>query len=224
MGVLVFVLAILPLSGGHSLHIMRAESPGPTTTSLSPQRQDGENPLRHLYRAYACRGPDAVHRGHAALRQPCAFVRHGRHGGFSIRNLSVGAYGSAYFDYVIGVFMILFSLNFNAYFFLLIKKYKDFFKSEELRVYLGIVAAAVALVTLNLYRTVYPSLSAAFRYAFFQVSSIITTTGFATADFNLLPQLSRVILLTVMFCGACAGSTGGGIKVSRIIMCLSTQT
>ncbi len=120
--------------------------------------------------------------------------------------------------------MILFSLNFNAYFFLLIKKYKDFFKSEELRVYLGIVAAAVALVTLNLYRTVYPSLSAAFRYAFFQVSSIITTTGFATADFNLLPQLSRVILLTVMFCGACAGSTGGGIKVSRIIMCLSTQT
>jgi trk system potassium uptake protein TrkH len=138
-------------------------------------------------------------------------------GGFSCRNLSVGAYDSAYFDIVIGVFMLLFGVNFNLYYFLLIRRFRDVFRSEELRVYLLIVAAAVASIAVNICH-LYGSALTSLRHAFFQVSSIITTTGYATVDFNAWPTFSKSVLVALMFIGACAGSTGGGVKVARVII------
>ena len=143
-------------------------------------------------------------------------------GGFSSRNLSVGAYDSAYFDVVIGVFMLLFGVNFNLYYFLLIKRFRDVFRSEELRAYLLIVGAAVAAIAADIVH-IYGTVGRSLRYAFFQVASIITTTGFATADFNAWPEFSRAILVILMFIGACAGSTGGGVKVARVVILCKTS-
>ena len=138
-------------------------------------------------------------------------------GGFSSRNLSVGAYNSAYFDIVIGVFMLLFGVNFNLYYFLLIRRFRDVFRSEELRAYLLIVTAAVVAIAVDVVH-MYDSFATSLRHAFFQVASIITTTGYATTDFNNWPTFSKGILVVLMFIGACAGSTGGGIKVARIVI------
>lgn len=138
-------------------------------------------------------------------------------GGFSNRNASVAYYDSAYIDGVITVFMILFGVNFNLYFLIRLKNWKDALKNEELHAYLGIIAGAVAIVTVNILG-IYGNIVHAFRYASFQVASVITTTGFCTADFNLWPELSKVVLLGIMVIGACAGSTGGGIKVSRFLI------
>lgn len=138
-------------------------------------------------------------------------------GGFSGYNASVAHFNSAYIDGVITVFMILFGINFNLYFFLLLKEFKSVFKNEELRAYLGIIAGATVVITCNIAGG-YHSLLKAFRYAAFQVASVITTTGFVTADFNKWPELSKCVLLLVMVIGASAGSTGGGIKVSRLLI------
>ena len=138
-------------------------------------------------------------------------------GGFAIKNSSIAFYNNAYFDMVMTVFMILFGINFNLIYFILIKKISTVFKSEELRWYLGIIVCATGLITLNIMH-MYPSLLEAFRYAVFQVASVITTTGFITADFALWPFFSQIILFLLMFVGAMAGSTGGGIKVSRIVI------
>ena len=144
-------------------------------------------------------------------------------GGFSDRNASVAAFNSAYIDGVITVFMLLFGINFNLYFLLLMKNVKGFFKNEELRNYLGIVAAAIVLITINI-MNLYGGVLHAFRYAAFQVVSVITTTGFVTANFDLWPEFSKTILLMLMIVGACAGSTGGGMKVSRIMILGRTIT
>ena len=144
-------------------------------------------------------------------------------GGFSDRNASVAAFNSAYIDGVITVFMLLFGINFNLYFLLLMKNIKGFFRNEELRTYLGIVAAAIALITINI-MNLYGGVLHAFRYAAFQVVSVITTTGFVTANFDLWPEFSKTILLLLMVVGACAGSTGGGMKVSRIMILGRTIT
>ena len=138
-------------------------------------------------------------------------------GGFSNYADSVGHFDSAYIDYVISIFMILFGINFNLYYFMLLGDFKAFWKNEELRVYLGIVATATILITLNT-NQMYGSIMKAFRYALFQVSTIITTTGYATTDFNLWPTFSQCILVLLMIIGACASSTGGGIKVSRLMI------
>ena len=138
-------------------------------------------------------------------------------GGFSNRNASVSYYNSVYIDGVITVFMILFGINFNLYFAIYLKDWKNALKNEEVRTYLGVIAAAAALITVNVYH-IYGSISGAFRYSLFQVASVITTTGFCTADFNLWPEFSKAILLVLMVFGACAGSTGGGMKVSRILI------
>ena len=129
-------------------------------------------------------------------------------------NASVAAFDSAYIDGVITVFMLLFGINFNLYFFLILKQFKEVVRSEELRVYLGVVAGAIALITLNILK-IYGTPLKAFRYASFQVASVITTTGFATVDFNFWPEFSKHTLVLLMIIGACAGSTGGGFKVSR---------
>ena len=144
-------------------------------------------------------------------------------GGFSIKADSIAYYDSAYIDGVITVFMILFGINFNIYFAIYIKNWKSALKNEEARTYLGVIAAAILMITVNIYH-IYGNVASAFRYSSFQVAAVITTTGFYTADFNLWPEFSKTILLVTMIIGACAGSTGGGMKVSRIlILCKSVK-
>ena len=223
MGVLVFVMAVVPMaSDGNGMHLMRAEAPGPSVGKLVSRMGDTAKILYGIYLAITLLEIVLLLLGGMSLYDSCvhAFGTAGT-GGFSCRNLSIGAYDSAYFDVVIGVFMLLFGVNFNLYYFLLIRRFKDVFRSEELRVYVGIVAAAVVAITINIAH-MYESAFSALRYAFFQVASIITTTGYATADFNAWPALSKGILVTLMFVGACAGSTGGGIKVSRIVLLVKT--
>ena len=219
MGVLVFLISITSFSSGSLMHIMQAESPGPSVSKLVPKVKDTAKILYTIYLFLTIVQILLLVMGGMPLFDSIlnTFGTAGT-GGFAIKNKSIGYYHSTYVDYVIGIFMILFGINFNAYFLLYSRKIKDFFKSEEPKVYLGIIAAAVVTITLNIYQTSYDSISRAFRDAFFQVSSIITTTGFVTADYDAWPQFSRTILLMLMFFGACAGSTGGGIKISRLII------
>ena len=225
MGVLVFVMAILPMSAGdgHGMHLMRAEVPGPSVGKLVSRMGDTAKILYGIYLVMTIIEIVLLLLGGMPLFDACihAFGTAGT-GGFSNRNLSVGAYNSPYFDVVIGVFMLLFGVNFNLYYFLLIKRFRDVFHSEELRTYLLIVAAAVAAIAADIVH-IYGTVGRSLRYAFFQVASIITTTGFATADFNVWPEFSRAILVILMFVGACAGSTGGGIKVARVVILCKTS-
>lgn len=223
MGVLVFVMAILPMTDGHGMHLMRAEVPGPTVGKLVSRMSDTAKILYGIYLAMTVIEIVLLLAGGMSFFDACihAFGTAGT-GGFSSRNLSVGAYDSVYFDVVIGVFMLLFGVNFNLYYFLLIRRFGEILRSEELRAYLLIVTASVAAITADIVH-IYGSVGQSLRYAFFQVSSIITTTGYGTADFNAWPTLSKGILVTLMFVGACAGSTGGGIKVSRILILVKSS-
>ena len=223
MGVLVFVMAILPMNDGHGMHLMRAEVPGPTVGKLVSRMSDTAKILYSIYLVMTVVEIVLLLAGGMPLYDAAihAFGTAGT-GGFSCRNLSVGAYDSVYFDVVIGVFMLLFGVNFNLYYFLLIRRFRDVLHSEELRAYLLIVAASVLAIAVNISH-LYQSFAASLRYAFFQVSSIITTTGYATADFNAWPAFSKVILVILMFVGACAGSTGGGMKVARIVILAKTS-
>lgn len=218
MGVLVFVMVIVSLEDKNSMHLMRAEVPGPETDKLVPKARDTAKILYGMYFVLTVAEIIFLLAGGMNLYDSIihAFSTAGT-GGFNNRNNSVAYYDSAYIDGVITVFMILFGINFNMYYLLLLKKVKDVFKNEEVRSYLGIVLGATALITINIL-SIYEKPLKAFRYAIFQVASIITTTGFATADFNLWPTFSKCILLMLMVIGACAGSTGGGMKVSRILI------
>lgn len=223
MGVLVFVMAILPMSSdGHGMHLLRAEVPGPTVGKLVSRMSDSAKILYGIYFVMTVIEIVLLLMGGMNLFDACihAFGSAGT-GGFSSRNLSVGAYQSAYFDIVIGIFMLLFGVNFNLYYFLLIRRFRDVFHSEELRAYVLIVTGAVVAIAVNTLH-LYESFATSFRHAFFQVSSIITTTGYATVDFNTWPTFSKTILVMLMFIGACAGSTGGGIKVARVVMLSKT--
>jgi trk system potassium uptake protein TrkH len=216
MGVIVFALAVLPSVTSESVHMMKAEVPGPTFGKLVSKIRDTARILYIIYLSMTAvlivllmlGGMDwfdaSVH----------AFGAAGT-GGFSSKNVSVLYFDSAYIDYVLGVAMILFGANFNLYYLILIGQAKKVLKSEELRWYLIIIFGAVALICFNLFNQ-YESLPRLIRDAFFTVSSIITTTGYCTVDFGLWPVLSHVVLLLIMFIGACAGSTGGGLKVSRV--------
>ena len=223
MGVLVFVMAIRPMNDGHGMHLMRAEVPGPTVGKLVSRMSDTAKILYSIYLVMTVVEIVLLLAGGMPLYDAAihAFGTAGT-GGFSCRNLSVGAYDSVYFDVVIGVFMLLFGVNFNLYYFLLIRRFRDVLHSEELRAYLLIVAASVLAIAVNISH-LYQSFAASLRYAFFQVSSIITTTGYATADFNAWPAFSKAILVILMFVGACAGSTGGGMKVARIVILAKTS-
>lgn len=222
MGVLVFVLAIIPLAEGRSMHLMRAEVPGPTVGKLVPKMKSTAMILYGIY--IAMTGIEVVFLlfGGMPLYDSLihAFGTAGT-GGFSIMNSSIAHYNSAYIDGVITVFMILFGVNFNLYYYIIIGKIGLAVKNEELRWYFGIIAISILLITLNIY-PIYQGVGSSFRYASFQVASIITTTGYATADFNLWPQFSKSILFILTFLGACAGSTGGGIKTSRLILILKS--
>lgn len=219
MGVLVFVMMVTSLDDKNSMPLMRAEMPGPETDKLVPKARYTARILYGMYFALTAVEVILLMVGGMNLYDALlhSFSTAGT-GGFSNRNASISFYNSAYIDGVITVFMILFGINFNLYFVLLIKRgWKSVIKNEELQAYLGIVTASIVVITVNILN-MYGNVMYAFRYASFQVASIITTTGFYTADYELWPQLSKVILLSLMFIGACAGSTGGGIKVSRFII------
>ena len=218
MGVLVFVMVIVSLEEKHSMHLMRAEVPGPEKDKLVPRARESARILYGMY--FLLTVVEVVFLLLAGMdlydSVVHAFSTAGT-GGFNNRNNSVAFYDSAYIDGVITVFMILFGINFNMYYLILLKKVKLAFKNEEVRVYLGVIAAATIAITINIMH-IYEAPLKAFRYAVFQVSAVITTTGFATANFDLWPTFSKCILLAIMIIGACAGSTGGGMKVSRIMI------
>lgn len=221
MGVLVFILSLLPLTGGYHMNLMKAESPGPSVEKLVPKIQSTAKILYSIYVAMTILEVLLLLAGNMPLFDALttAFGTAGT-GGFGIKNDSMASY-SPYLQNVVTVFMILFGINFNFYFLLLMRKPKKAMKNEEVRCYLAIIAITISIITFNI-RGLYPSIMEAFQQAAFQVGSIITTTGFATTDFNTWPQVSRTILVMLMFVGACAGSTGGGIKVSRFVILLKT--
>lgn len=218
MGVLVFLLAIVPLSGGRNVHIMRAESPGPVVGKLVPRVRDTAILLYGIYITMTVILILLLLFGGMPLYDSAvhAFGTAGT-GGFGIWGDSIAHYDSVYIDLVLSIGMVLFGVNFNIYHLALLGKGKSILRSEELRWYLGIIAGSTLLIAWNTLPQ-WGGLLRSLRYAFFQVTSIITTTGFATADFNLWPELSRTLLLVLMLVGACAGSTGGGMKVSRLII------
>lgn len=215
MGVLVFMLALLPMGGASSMHLMKAESPGPSVGKLVPKVRSTAKILYEIYLFLTvvmlillliagCPAFDSVN---------LTFATAGT-GGFAVLNSGAADYNAAT-QWILTIFMILFGVNFNVYFLFYVKKFRDGLKCEEARAYLGIILGAVALISFNIYHLV-RNVELTVRQAAFQVASIITTTGFASTDFDLWPEFSKSILILLMFIGACAGSTGGGIKVSRI--------
>ena len=218
MGVLVFIMAVLPMSGEHSMHIMRAEVPGPTVGKLVPRVRQTAKILYLIYVVMTAVEVVLLLFGGMSLFDALihAFGSAGT-GGFSNKAASVGAYNSAYIEMVIAVFMALFAINFNLFFLILIGRWREALKSEELHWYLAIIAASVLAISLGI-REQSGGMLTALRHAFFNVSSIISTTGFCTVDYVQWPEYCQWILVILMFCGACAGSTGGGLKTSRVAM------
>lgn len=215
MGILVFILSVLPITSGATMHLMRAESPGPQVGKIVPKIRETAGILYIIYTGMTLVQIIILICGKMPIFDAVTLsLGTAGTGGFAIKNSGIAEY-SVFSQYVIAVFMLLFGINFNVYFLITRKNIKQAFGVEEMHWYLAIVAFAVGFITLNI-KGMFSSLEEAFRQALFQVSSIITTTGYATTDFDLFPEFSKVILIILMFCGACAGSTGGGIKVSRI--------
>ena len=216
MGVLVFLLSLLPLTGGSHVNLMKAESPGPQVDKLVPKVQSTAKILYSIYFALTVLEVVFLLLGGMPLFESMltAFGTAGT-GGFGFKNDSFTSF-SPYIQWVVTIFMILFGVNFNAYFLLLLRKFNRAI-SEEVRGYFAIILVAIGIITANIY-SLYNSFGEAVRQAAFQVGSIITTTGFSSCDFDLWPTLSKEILVVLMFIGACAGSTGGGIKVSRLLI------
>ena len=221
MGVLVFLLAIIPMSGGSHINLMRTESPGPSVGKLVPKVKSTAQLLYIIYFTMTAiefiflllgRMPvfDAIN---------TSFGTAGT-GGFGIKNDSMASY-SPYIKWVVTIFMILFGVNFNAYYLILFKQFKKAIKMEEVKCYFMIILASTLVIFINIVKT-YTNVFKAFTDAAFQVGSIITTTGYSTTDFDLWPGTSKTILVMLMFVGACAGSTGCGIKVSRFVIMFKT--
>ena len=217
MGVLVFLLSLLPLAGGYHMNLMKAESPGPSVSKLVPKVQQTAKILYSIYIGMTLLQIVLLLIGNIPLFDTlCIAFGTAGTGGFGIKNDSMGSY-STYCQIVTTVFMILFGVNFSAYYLVLTKKLRQALKFEEVRYYFGIIAVAILVIGLNTMH-LFQNLGVSIQQAAFQVGSIITTTGFSSADFNQWPALSKAILVLLMFVGACAGSTGGGIKVSRILI------
>lgn len=216
MGVLVFIMALLPISGGQTMYIMRAESPGPTVNKLVPRVRTTALLLYLIYIAMTFVEFIMLLFGDmdAFEALTITFGTAGT-GGFSVRDSGLAEY-SPYSQIVVTVFMILFATNFTSYFLLLHAKWKEAF-TTELRVYFALLAAAILLVTIDI-RHMFQSTAEALRHAAFTVASLNSSTGYATVNFDLWPTLSKTILVLMMFSGACAGSTGGGVKVSRVVL------
>lgn len=221
MGVLVFVLAIVPLSEDRSLYLMRAEVPGPVVGKLVPRMRAT---AKILYSVYSCMTVVLIVLlllgGMPLFDAVCHAFGAAGTGGFSVKTAGIAYYDSAYIEIVLSIFMLLFGVNFNLYYFITIRRIREAVKSEELHWYAAIVAMATLLIAVNIYG-IYQNTAVSLRHALFQVSSIMTTTGYGTVDFaREWPQFSQMILVILMIVGACAGSTGGGLKISRVILLL----
>ena len=217
MGVLVFLLAIIPLSGGSNFNLMRAESPGPSVGKLVPKIRTTARLLYLIYLALTVMEFVFLVAGRMPVYDAiCTSIGTAGTGGFGIKADSMGGY-SAYIQWVVTIFMILFGVNFNAYYFILYKKVKKALKLEEVRYYFLIILVATGIIFMNLLQTsmgIWDSL----RHAAFQVATIITTTGYSSCDYSVWPQFSKMILFLLTVCGASAGSTGGGVKISRLLI------
>ena len=221
MGVLVFLLAIIPLSGGSHINLMRAESPGPSVGKLVPKVRHTARLLYLIYFGMTILEVLLLLIGRMPVFDALttSFGTAGT-GGFGIKNDSIAGY-SSYIQWIVTIFMILFGVNFNAYYLILLRRFKKAFKIEEIRYYFLIIAASVTIIFFDICNTAVNAFTA-LRDASFQVASIITTTGFSTVDFNAWSQASKTVLVLLMFIGACAGSTGGGIKVTRFVVLFKT--
>lgn len=217
MGVLVMIMAILPLSNGRSIHIIRAEVPGPTVGKLVAKMTDTAKILYIIYFALTVTEVILLRIGGMSLFESLihSFGTAGT-GGFGIRADSIASY-SKYIQWVITIFMAIFGINFNLYYLIILGKFKTAIKSVELWCYIGIIALSTLLITINILPK-HSGIEESVRLSAFQVTSLITTTGYSTADFNQWPVFSKTLLLLLMFIGGCAGSTAGGIKVSRLML------
>lgn len=221
MGILVFLLAVLPMTGGSRMHLMRAESPGPSVGKLVPKVRYTAMILYALYIGLTVLQTVLLLLAHMpAFEAVTTALGTAGTGGFAVKNNSMMGY-SPTIQWIITVFMILFGVNFNVFFLLMLGKWKQAVKNEEVRAYLGIIALATLIIFINAYQHTMSALDN-LRHAMFQVAAIITTTGFATVDFQLWPNASKTVVVILMFIGACAGSTGGGIKVIRIQIAAKT--
>ncbi len=221
MGVLVLVLAILPLSGSYNMHIMRAESPGPSVGKLVPKVKTTAMILYGIYAFItAMEVVLLMIAGMSFYEAITLSMATAGTGGFALLNSSIGSYTVAV-QVIITIFMLLCAINFNVYYLVYARKPKEALACEEMRVFLLIVLISTVVITFNI-AGMFDNVFIAFQTAAFQVASVITTTGFSTADFDKWPELSRIILLSIMFIGGCAGSTGGGLKVSRFIILLKS--
>ncbi|MBM6926755.1 TrkH family potassium uptake protein [Pseudoflavonifractor phocaeensis] len=218
MGVLILTIALLPSLGARTLHLMKAESPGPVVSKLVPKSSQSSKILYGIYCALTAIQVICLRLAGMPWYDSIvhAFATAGT-GGFSTKNLSIAAYGSPAIEIIITIFMLLFSVNFSLYFLILCGKVRQALRSDELRFFLAVVAISVVLITVNI-SPLYNTLGESIRHAAFQVGTVISTTGFASTDFNLWPEFSRVLLVLLMFIGACAGSTGGAIKCSRVLL------
>lgn len=219
MGILVFTLALLPALGIGGFQILKAESPGPITSKMAPKIKDTAKILYITYISITFLEVILLKFGGMSLFDSFVytFATVGT-GGFATKNASVGAYNSTYITVVIGFFMLFSGINFSLYYSLFKGRWRDALRNEELRLYLSIIIVAITAITLNLYFTSYPSVLESLKDSFFQVISIITTTGFSTTDFDLWPSFSKAILFILMFIGGSAGSTAGAMKVIRILV------
>lgn len=217
MGVLIFILSVASLAGGNTLHLMRAEFTGPAPGKLVPKIRSTAKILYGIYIGLTLLEILFLLAGGMSLFDSAAiaFSTAGT-GGFAVHNASIGAFDNAYFHWVIAIFMLVFGINFNFMYLLLIRNFYQARRMDEVWIYFAIIGAAFLLVAYNIYGAVYPSPGEALRHGFFQVVSIITSTGFAIADYDAWPQFSQGLLVLLMFVGACAGSTGGGVKVARV--------
>ena len=222
MGVLVFILAIVPMAGGSHMNLMKAESPGPSVGKLVPRVRQTAIILYGIYIFMTVLEIIFLLFGGMSLfdAMTTSFSTAGT-GGFGIYNDSFGSV-SPYIQWVVTIFLILFGVNFGVYFLLIMRRFKQAFCHEEARVYFVIIVSAVVVIAINI-RDYFDTVGECIRHSAFQVSSIITAAGFASTDFNLWPDTSKTVLILLMFIGACAGSTGGGIKVSRIIILVKTM-
>lgn len=217
MGVLVFVMAIMEKVPDRSINILRAEMPGHSVDKLTPRSKSTAKILYYIYLALTALEIVFLLLGGMPLYDSIVHaLGTAGTGGFGIKADSIASY-SHYLQWVITVFMLLFGVSFNLYYLLLLKKWRAVLDSNELKCYFGIWLAAFLIIAVNIY-PLYGSVADAIRLSAFQVSSLVTTTGYATADFNLWPQLSKAVLFLLMFAGGCMGSTAGGLKMSRIVV------
>lgn len=222
MGVLVLIMAIVPADSGRSMHILRAEMPGPITGKFVPRIKDTAKILYLIYIGLTVIEIIFLLFGGMPLFESVvhAFGTAGT-GGFGVKADSLASY-SPYIQNVVTVFMLIFGVNFNIYYLILVRRFKPAFKNAEFKCYIALFFIATALITFNIY-PLYGSVGDSFRHSAFQVSSVMTTTGYATANFDLWPGFSKMILFLLMFIGGCAGSTAGGLKMSRIILLFKTM-